>query len=314
MSLPTESYLKVSYDLRPAKQVERRMFLEAFQILASNGYSISEYQYTGFGSIYFVDFILFHKLLGINHMLSVEHDGNIRRRVFFNQPFRCVTVKIGKIYDEIPRLTTRRKHILWLDYDSILVDEHLQDVWLAAASLPSQSIILVTVDVEPPVKNNGTPRKWRHYFRDVAGKYLGNLTSVQDFTESKLVNVNREIVTRAMRSGLAARGLEYIPMFSFSYADGHEMLTVGGMIGTPQDRQRVQDSSLSTLPYIRFDESAGPYRIVIPLLTRKERIYLDKTLPPSGTWDVRHFELPMELAKAYRNIYRYMPSYAELVL
>ena len=37
MSGPTKSYLKVQYDFRPAKQVERRMMLDAFQILNANG-------------------------------------------------------------------------------------------------------------------------------------------------------------------------------------------------------------------------------------------------------------------------------------
>lgn len=31
MSTPSESYLKVHYELRPAKQVERRMIIDAFQ-------------------------------------------------------------------------------------------------------------------------------------------------------------------------------------------------------------------------------------------------------------------------------------------
>jgi len=60
MSAATESYLKVAYDLRPAKQIERRMFIDGLQRLALAGFDIGDYQYTGFGSIFFVDFILFH--------------------------------------------------------------------------------------------------------------------------------------------------------------------------------------------------------------------------------------------------------------
>src|SRR6202035_674935 len=115
MSVPTESYLKVPYDLRPAKQVERRMLVETFQTLAQQGFPIDEYQYTGFGSIYFVDFILFHKLLGIRKMLSLEIDEKIRKRVKFNQPFGCVEVKIARIEDELPKMSRDIRHILWLD-------------------------------------------------------------------------------------------------------------------------------------------------------------------------------------------------------
>ena len=63
MNLPTESYQKVHYELRPAKQVERRMLVDALLGLAVAGFPIQDYQYTGMGSIYFIDFILFHRFL-----------------------------------------------------------------------------------------------------------------------------------------------------------------------------------------------------------------------------------------------------------
>ena len=45
----------------PAKQVERRMMIELLQLLSQVGFSINTYQYTGMGSVYYVDFVLFHK-------------------------------------------------------------------------------------------------------------------------------------------------------------------------------------------------------------------------------------------------------------
>src|SRR6266446_7237227 len=149
MSAATESYLKVHYELRPAKQVERRMLIDAFQLLAQSGFSIRDYQYTGMGSIYFVDFTLMHRLLGINRMLSVEHSTSIRKRVAFNRPFAWVDTKIGPIGDVIPSLSKDRQHILWLDYDGIIQNTHLQDVSVAATFLSVGSLLLVTVDIEP---------------------------------------------------------------------------------------------------------------------------------------------------------------------
>jgi hypothetical protein len=309
---PTESYLKVFYDVRPAKQVERRMLVESFQVLSHLGFPIHEYQYTGLGSIYFVDFIMFHKVLGIRRMLSVEHDEQIRKRVTFNQPFRCVRVKLANIANEIPSLSTRRKHILWLDYDSMLTREHLEHLWLSAAKLPRHSFILVTVDVEPPVKS-GTPRKWRDYFRDQGQQYLGNLV-LADFAQSNLVNVNKGILTRAIDSGVSSRNVKYIPLWAFSYADGHEMLTVGGMFGTDQDEESLRSGIFAQLDYVKFNRDSDPFRITVPRLTRKERLYLDKLMPAAKNWSPKQFELPQDWIDAYRLIYRYFPSYAELVL
>jgi len=129
---PTESYLKVQYDLRPAKQVERRMLIDAFHMLAMANFPIRDYQYTGFGSVYFVDFILFHKLLGIKRMVSVEHSEKVENRVKFNRPYAFVDIVIGSASELIPRLSPDLKHILWLDYDDVLSASHLADIRLAA--------------------------------------------------------------------------------------------------------------------------------------------------------------------------------------
>src|SRR5207244_1556417 len=103
-----------------AKQIERRMLLESLQLLAEGGFPISDYQYTGFGSIHFVDFILVHRLLGINRMLSVEHSQKIQKRVQFNQPFKTVDVVLNSATEVIPALSPEKRHILWLDYDGPL--------------------------------------------------------------------------------------------------------------------------------------------------------------------------------------------------
>jgi hypothetical protein len=259
---------------------------------------------------------MFHKILGIKRLLSVEQSEKARKRVKFNQPFRCVDVKLGKIGDFIPALGRQRhSHILWLDYDRVILREHLADVWLAAASLRRHSILVVTVDVEPPIEN-GTPRKWREHFRDEAGPYLGSAGSLRDFAESQLIFRSRDALSRAITSGLSSRDLDYIPLFSFSYADGHEMLTIGGMLGNEDDRILLHRSSLGdarAFPYIRFSPTQAPFRINVPLLTRKERIYLDQAMPAAGGWTLKPFELPDEAVRAYKEIYRYLPVYAELV-
>lgn len=313
MSKPTASYLKVPYDLRPAKQIERRMLIETFQIASSLGFNISSYQYTGFGSIYFVDFMLLHRVLGIHRMLSIEFDTSIRKRVSFNKPFRCIELKIGKAADYIPSLSENRGHILWLDYDDILNSDQIEEIWLAAAKLSRQSFLLVTVDVEPPTKT-GSPRKWREYFQAEAGQYLGTTNKLRDFVESNLININRDILTRVIDSGVASRSdLKYIPLFSFLYADGHSMLTLGGMLGNEADEARLRTPVLNNLPFLRFNRNDAPQAITVPRLTRKERIYMDKAMPCDDRWKPTDFELPDHYVKAYRELYRFFPSYAELV-
>src|SRR5438046_7513960 len=102
MTSPSGSYLDVFYDLRPAKQVERRMIIDVLQRLSAGGLQVRDYQYTGLGSIYFVDFILFHRLLGIKKLVSVEFDGRIKKRVHFNRPYSLIEIRLGAIGDAIP--------------------------------------------------------------------------------------------------------------------------------------------------------------------------------------------------------------------
>src|SRR5215216_3021695 len=119
------SYKKVFYDLRPGKQIERRMLLDTLQLLSNGGFRIADYQYTGFGSIYFVDFVLFHKYLGITKLLSLEHDRTAAKRARFNKPYDIIQLEIKSAFDAIPTLDRDLKHLVWLDYDFGLEDSVL---------------------------------------------------------------------------------------------------------------------------------------------------------------------------------------------
>src|SRR5947208_3271845 len=85
---------RINYALRPAKSIERKMLTEAFGCLASFG-RVSAYRYVGFGSPFFSDFILFHRTLGINNMISIEQDVDHRERFAFNRPFSCIQLEYG---------------------------------------------------------------------------------------------------------------------------------------------------------------------------------------------------------------------------
>ena len=167
------------------------MLVDALQMLAITGFPIRDYQYTGMGSIYFVDFMLFHRLLGIKEMLSVEIDDKIEKRVDFNKPFKCVRTKIGPIGEVIPSLSRDMKHLLWLDYDEILTNSHLQDASLATAYLSTGSILLVTVDVEPPTETD-SPEEWKQYFTTELNEYIDVTLEIKAFAKSELPQRNVE--------------------------------------------------------------------------------------------------------------------------
>jgi hypothetical protein len=72
MAQPANSFKQFDYALRPSKQVERKVMIEVLLRLAKAGFNISEYGYVGFGSVYYVDFVMFHKYLFIEQMTCGE--------------------------------------------------------------------------------------------------------------------------------------------------------------------------------------------------------------------------------------------------
>jgi hypothetical protein len=179
------SYKKVRYDLRPAKQVERLMLVDAMRRLTMCGFSIPNYQYTGMGSVHFYDFSLFHKYAGISSMLSVEASADIEKRVKFNCPYAAVDVKIAKIGSVIGDLRADGDHILWLDYDSTIQKTYLADAGQATTHLGPGSLVLLTVDIEQP-KGTRNAVEVREYYQSSFGDLLPTDLKTSSFSPSNL--------------------------------------------------------------------------------------------------------------------------------
>jgi hypothetical protein len=304
---------KVSYDLRPRKQVERRMMLHTFQRLSEIGFKISAYRYAGFGAFFFVDFILFHRLLGISDMVSIEYDTSQMDRVLFNRPFKEIDVRFEPSWDYISTMDTSKPHILWLDYDGPIANEYLLDFYSAVSQMAPGSVLVGTFDVDFDKANDlsirdclpaARPAAWYHRFSEQCGDYFSPDWQIVDFGASDIRNRTIEMVRAAISSGLNMRpGFEFVPLFLFAYADGHEMLTIGGMVASKQDKKKLKAIS----------QADKPFRIEVPVLTRKERLHIDSHMPCDDGW-TPEFGIDCEAIKSYRDIYRYCPLYAELML
>jgi hypothetical protein len=320
------SYEKVFYDLRPGKQIERRMLLDTFQLLSNGGFRISDYQYTGFGSIYFVDFVLFHKYLGISKLLSLEHDPAAEKRARFNKPYDLITLEIKSAFDAIPSLDRDVKHILWLDYDFALEASVLADVQQAAFQLSVGSILLVTIDVEPPELEENTegdeepvrktsPEISMQLLKEESGSLWNPGWTAADFAASALSNRGRDILNLAVMNSLAVRpGVSFLPLFSFLYRDGHSMYTFGGMIGGDSERHALDGCGLTRSRYLRRAVTDEPYEIAVPRLTRKERMYLDSLMPLPQQHTRNQIGFSARQLRAYEEVYRFFPNYVEALL
>jgi hypothetical protein len=152
------------------------------------------------------------------------------------------------------------------------------------------------------------------YFEEEAVGFMG-LYSLEDFTKSKLPKTNMQILNNAIDEGMSGRhDVDFCPLFHFLYADGHHMLTIGGMITSEAEKRWLKSIDAVKAFYLRTDFSIPPYEIQVPRLTRKERHILDSSMPCPSGWQPREFNLPQESIEVYREIYRFLPAYAELLL
>ncbi len=313
---------KFNYGLRPAKNIERKMFCETFASLSCIA-PMSRYRYVGFGSVEFIDFSLYHQRLGIADMISIEYESEPKKqkRVEFNLPYSCIMMKWGKSNEILPTLQWKKRTIIWLDYDSELNSEKLEDIKLVSSSLISGSILIVTVDAKPKsIKDaDGDIHKLRYakLEESVGKKKIPPRVKGKNLANWGLAEVCKEIIDNEIAQSLADRNgplsdsskLKYNPLFNFHYEDGAKMLTVGGLFLNTRDQKKIDADIFKHLDFIRTDDSV--YLIKTPVLTLRELRFLDKHLPHGKTPDEIKWIPKLERDK-YKKIYRYFPTFSEV--
>lgn len=134
---------KVNYLIRPAKQVERKLIIEALQCLGKK-YHIPDYIYVGMGSRYFVDFQMIHKFLGIKDMISFEMDEENIKRFEFNLPYEFIDLQPYKSTDILPSIDWSKDFIIWLDYDQKIQRYMIEDIEIICDNAKPGTILILT--------------------------------------------------------------------------------------------------------------------------------------------------------------------------
>jgi uncharacterized membrane protein len=320
------SYSKINYRLRPAKAVERKIICDSLRCLHPFG-ELKTYRYIGFGSTYFSDFILFHKFLHLEDMVSIEKDEHAKERFEYNKPFGCINIKYGDSCEILPALAWDKKSIVWLDYDDPLEIKVLNDIDLLISKLVSGSILIVTVSAEPErPSEEGLSREEINKHRvsklherlppekipinlqpsDLTGKKLSDLYKriLDNQLEQSIINVN------SARS--AKEKLCYKQVFNFRYADGCRMLTVGWLIFEQHFSEIADQCKFDNNFHV--EKSNEAYEIKVPNLTIKEIQHLDGQMPASNCDDLNRICIPLKDVKSYAELYKYFPSFVEMFM
>jgi uncharacterized membrane protein len=320
------SYSKINYRLRPAKAVERKLICDSLRCLHPFG-ELASYRYIGFGSTYFSDFILFHKFLHIEDMVSIEKDEHAKERFEYNKPFGCINIKYGDSCEILPALTWNKKSIVWLDYDDPLGIKVLNDIDLLIGKLVSGSILIVTVSAEPErPSEEGLSREEINKHRDsklherLPNEKIPINLQPSDLTGKKLAELYKRILDNQLEQSIininsarsAKEKLCYKQVFNFRYADGCRMLTVGWLI-FEQHFSDIADQCKFDKNF-NVEKSNEAYEIKIPNLTIKEIQHLDGQMPASNCDDLNRICIPLKDVKSYAELYKYFPSFVEMFM
>lgn len=327
------SYRQINYSLRPAKAVERKMICESFSRLHPYG-KIQTYRYIGFGSIYFSDFQIIHRNLGINDMLSIEKDAYAKECFEFNIPYKCVRLDCRSASEVLPGLDWNPKTIVWLDYECKLNGTVLSDIESVCARASSGSLLLVTVngqiergpdedtrkdfEAETGLDFNLDEYRLRE-LRKRIGEGLAPETRGHELRGDGLAVISRRVMRNRIEETLSARNsaipfqkrLAYRQIFYFRYSDGTPMLSVGWIFFENGEENKFNDCAFHELHFMRFGEEA--YIIKVPCLTTKEIGFLNQKLPKTSPDSITLPGLTAGDIDKYVEIYRYFPTFAEAI-
>lgn len=310
------SFEKVNYALRPAKTVERKMLCECFHRLSPIA-RVDTYRYVGFGSTYFSDFSLIHRMLGITKLVSIERVKDQCARFELNRPYRAIDLIFGESTEVLPELDWRARTILWLDYDGKLNANVLADISTFCRSCAAGSLLVVTVNAHQD--NCNDERRLANLKERIGSENVPHDVKPKQLAGWDLAELNRRIIASKVEETVSVRNgarssdtkLCYKQLFNFNYRDGARMLTTGGLIYDASQEDQVRNCGFDQLDFVRDGSEA--YEIIVPNLTFREMRHIDAQLPPISGQEV---EAPIgdEDLAAYMAIYRYFPRFVEAEL
>ncbi len=308
MSSP--SWRKVPYGMRTAKHAERKMLVEAMARLNAI-YPLEDWCYVGLGSLWFTDFALFHRRLGIGllHSIEDEQDRDLQDRFRVNAPF-TTKLHFGRTTSELPKMAWDRPAAVWLDYDDNFQSWMFEDVDHVISACADPTLLLFTMNVSPG------PEDGR---RAELAERLGSADRLPTWAKRDwdlgaetgprgMANAVREVMTDQIEAALIDRGerdLHYEQLFHFRYSDGAPMVTFGGLVSSAG----ATACQFESLPF--YKKAAKPFVIQPPVLTLREGLALEALLPDTPVDPARLPGLTKPEIKAFKDLYRYLPSFVD---
>jgi hypothetical protein len=310
------STFTINFSLRQNKAIERAIAFDA--LVAAKSDLGPDPIYVGLGSVWFRDFLLAHRSLGIETMISMEGEPSVYGRQDFNRPFGTIEVLPGWSNDVIPDLLDRpdlglRPWIVWLDYDREMDVGRRDELADLVRRLPDGSALLTTFNAKPSNYAKDTDAR-RDVLVELFGPIIDTEADESAFKDDGLMRTLAQAVSDYLESVAIHAGRQggFVPALRLLYRDTANMVTVGGFLPDPTRASNLID--LTTSPeWFGFEEVV----IEAQPLTVREVYALWQLLPSDAGLTVDQvkalgFELSGEELSFFQRHYLRYPTYAEI--
>ena len=316
-----------SYRLRPNKYVDRELFAELVALLVASSQE-GAYVYISMGGNQLIDHLSMYRRAGLRKLYAFDMNPKVVERQRFNAPFRemrCEVHKSDEVADRLDKIIQTfdaENVIVWLDYTNAKRVGQLQEIEILASRLQVGDVMRVTMNADFSSLKN-----WEDQLSD-AEKQLPveerNAVLLKrrltPYWPSQFSNIQYEemplaltkcIERAAVRGGQMQRPVKVpIPLLVTKYRDTTQMVTITVVMADGAGRVNVPKSWMYT-PSKRI----GIEEIVIPDLTMRERVALDKMLHRGpgeverrmGGW------IDKSAIQAYRRFHRFYPVFQSVV-
>ncbi|MDT3377410.1 hypothetical protein RNI52_08765 [Labrys neptuniae] len=307
----------VNYSLRPSKSIQRQVVFEGMRLLQLQ-LDLDSMNYIGFGSIWFTDFILAHKILGIDNMHSIEADDIGYTRAVYNAPYATVRVHHGLAGNVLPILLTdqalvSRPWMVWLDFDYAFDESVREDLRTLIENAPTNSVVLITFNGNEMKYGAGPdrPKRLQELFGSIVPDDLPKNACKEERMQATLADFGLDFM-QSIAAEISRPG-GFVPAFRLIYKDQSPMVTVGGILP-------AKGAAAVATNIVRHISWPGkpPKPIVAPHLTIREASALQSQLPRTDKLSrdlVKSlgFDLIDEQIEAFETYYRHYPSFAQVI-
>jgi hypothetical protein len=307
----------VNFSIRQNKSIERLIVFNGLRKIVDT-LALENMVYLGFGSVWFSDFVIAHRDLRIDTMISIESDPIIFKRAQFNRPYRTLRVVEGESDEVIPDLLTEQRYldrpwIVWLDYDGPINEKCLDELSYLINNLPPNSALIMTCSARP--HRYAKPAKRADSLNELFGDSMGmTLDDSMVDEDVSFMNTLRQAIENFLLSTALqnARAGGFVPAFNLGYQDGSPMVTVGGILPSVGNTSTAQSLTrkkhwggrvkqpITTAPLTM--KEVGALQSLLPSRTRLTRKRVERL----------GFDLEEKQIESFANHYLLYPNFVQI--